>query len=82
MDHLISVYRFTVVGVLNGGQLGSANAGGAGAGSVVDNTAIGQGTGIANAGPGKIQIISLQFFDFEIEFMDFMFCTQVDSVSG
>lgn len=53
MDHLIPVFRFTVVDILNGGQLGSASAGGAGAGNVVDNTATGVGTGVANAGPGK-----------------------------
>ena len=32
---------------------GSANAGGAGNGAVQNGQAIGQGTGIANAGPGK-----------------------------
>lgn len=38
--------------MLNGGQLGSATAGGAGNGAVQDGKAVGQGTGIANVGPG------------------------------
>ena len=37
---------------MNGGNFGSASAGGAGNGAVQNGAAIGQGTGIANAGPG------------------------------
>lgn len=48
---MIYVY-LAVLGALNGGQLGSANAGGAGGGSVVNGVATGQGTGVAQAGPG------------------------------
>ena len=47
-----------MLGALNGGQLGSASAGGAGNGAVKDGQAIGQGTGIANAGPGMIKLFS------------------------
>lgn len=46
----------TVIGMLNGGQFGSANAGGAGSGAVQGGSAIGQGTGTANVGPGKIHL--------------------------
>lgn len=45
-----------LLGILNGGQLGSATAGGAGNGAVQDGAAIGQGTGIANVGPGGFGI--------------------------
>lgn len=38
--------------MLNGGQFGSATAGGAGSGGVQNHTAVGQGTGVANAGQG------------------------------
>lgn len=43
-----------VIGMLNGGQFGSATAGGAGNGAVQDGSAIGQGTGVADAGKGGI----------------------------
>lgn len=42
-----------VIGLLNGGNFGSASAAGAGNGAVQNGAAIGQGTGIANAGPGN-----------------------------
>lgn len=45
-----------LLGMLNGGQLGSATAGGAGNGAVQDGKAVGQGTGIANVGPGGFGI--------------------------
>ncbi|KAI9552071.1 hypothetical protein GHT06_022408 [Daphnia sinensis] len=45
-----------LLGMINGGQLGSATAGGAGNGAVQDGAAIGQGTGIANVGPGGFGI--------------------------
>lgn len=38
--------------MLNNSQRGNATAGGAGSGSVHNNSAIGQGTGIANVGSG------------------------------
>ena len=41
-----------VTGALNGGNFGSASAGGAGNGAVQNGAAIGQGTAIANAAPG------------------------------
>ncbi|XP_046444161.1 glycine-rich cell wall structural protein 1-like isoform X4 [Daphnia pulex] len=43
-------------GFLPGAGLGGANAAGLGSGSVVGNQAIGQGTGIANAGQGGFGI--------------------------
>nr|CAH0108045.1 unnamed protein product [Daphnia galeata] len=45
-----------LLGMLNGGQFGSATAGGAGNGAVQDGAAVGQGTGIANVGPGGFGI--------------------------
>ncbi|XP_059353343.1 uncharacterized protein LOC130700013 [Daphnia carinata] len=42
--------------MLNNSQRGNATAGGAGSGSVYNNTAIGQGTGIANVGLGGFGI--------------------------
>lgn len=40
--------------MINNGQFGSATAGGAGSGAVQDHSAVGQGTGVANAGQGTI----------------------------